>query len=50
MSVQAPGYHNRTVRLEDIYSQNEVFMIEKGGHDGRDRFVVDDRTGNFPPE
>lgn len=51
VSVSAPGYNNRTVRIESIYEQNEVFLLEKGvSPTVENRFVVNDNTGNFPAE
>ncbi len=51
VSVKAPGYHNRSVRLDDIYAQSEIFLIEKGSATTvENRFIVNDRTGEFPPE
>ncbi|MDR9431758.1 MAG: hypothetical protein RI568_13810 [Natronomonas sp.] len=51
VSVTAPGYHTRTVRLEDIYTQNDIYLIEKNAETTvENRFVVNDRTGDFPPE
>jgi len=51
VQIQAPGYHNRTVILEDIYTQSDVFLINKTNTSTiENRFVVSDRTGNFPPD
>lgn len=50
VSVQAPGYHNRTVRLGNIYVQSDVFLVSKDKTTVENRFLVSDRTGNFPNE
>lgn len=50
VSVSAPGYHNRTVILSDIYAQSNVFLLNKSVTSIENRFTVNDRTGVFPPE
>lgn len=50
VSIHAPGYNNRTVILEDIFTQNNVFLINKNETTVENRFVVADRSGNFQPE
>lgn len=50
VQVQAAGYHNRTIRIADIYSQSQVFMIQKTEPTVENRFVLADRTGNFPAD
>lgn len=50
VTVQAPGYHNRTVLLEDLSQQETVFMPARTVSTVENRFVVSDRTGDFPPE
>jgi hypothetical protein len=49
ITLEAPGYHNRTVLLDDIYSQRNVFMLNKNGTAVQTTFTTDDRTGDFNP-
>jgi len=50
VQLRAPGYHNRTVILEDLSQQETAFMLAKTEPTVENRFVVSDRTGDFPPE
>jgi len=50
VSVSAPGYNNRTVRIESIFEQSNIFLLEKSATTVENRFIVNDRTGSFPPE
>jgi len=50
VQVRAPGYHNRTVVLDDLSQQETVFLANRSLTTVENQFVVSDRTGNFPPE
>lgn len=50
VSADAPGYHNRTIIVDDIYSQQSVFLLNDSEPSIENQFVVEDRTGNFPTE
>lgn len=50
VQVQASGYYNRTVILDDIGKQETVFLLDRAEQTVENRFVVADRTGDFPPE
>jgi hypothetical protein len=50
VTVMAPGYHNRTVIINDLAQQETAFLIDKNESTLENRFVVNDRTGNYPPE
>jgi len=49
--IAASGYHNRTVLLDSLYEQENIFLINKSEAETvENRFIVNDRTGQFPPE
>lgn len=52
LNIRAPGYHNRTVLVTDIFTQNSTFLINKTKTPDtvENRFTVDDGTGNFPDD
>jgi len=50
VQLRAPGYYNRTLLLEDLSQQETAFMMSKTVPAVENRFVVSDRTGDFPPE
>lgn len=47
--VNTPGYHNDTVLIDDIGSQNQVFVLDKNGSSVENTFTITDRTGQFSP-
>lgn len=42
-------WENRSVQLESIYAQQNVFLINESALTVDNRFLVQDRTGNFDP-
>jgi len=49
--ASASQYHNRTIILNSLYDQDQIFLINKSeATTVENRFVVNDRTGKFPPE
>jgi hypothetical protein len=50
VQVKAPGYYNRTVLINDLSQQETVFLLHKNRSAVQNRFLVDDRTGEFPPK
>lgn len=50
VQLAAAGYHNRTVLIDDLAQQKSAFLISRSRSTLENRFVVNDRTGNFPPE
>lgn len=50
VSVQTGGYHNRTVIIDDLSQQQNVFMINKNETTVENRFTIEDRTGDFPSD
>lgn len=50
VSIEADGYYNRTATINDLFSQSSVFLLNKSVPSVQNRFTVNDRTGNFPPD
>jgi hypothetical protein len=51
ITVEASGYHTRTVLLDGIYDQQNIFLLNKSdGPSVETTFTTDDRTGDFNPE
>lgn len=48
--LSVPNYHNRTVLLDSLYDQKNAFLINKSQEAVENRFLLLDRTGNFPTE
>lgn len=48
VSVEASGYHNRTVLVESIYDQDTIYMLQTSTTSHEVTFSVSDNTGNFP--
>lgn len=47
VSVQAPGYHNRTTIIDGIFDQQTVFLVNRNRTTNEVTFKVDDQTGDF---
>lgn len=50
VTISAPGYHNRTVLLDDIFTQSTVFLLNETGQDNDITFTIEDPTGEFTDE
>lgn len=48
-AVKAPGYHNRTVVIEDLSQQETIFLLDKTATTVSNTFTIQDESGNFPP-
>lgn len=48
--ANADGYHNRTIILDSLYSQQSVFLLNKSEPSVESTFIIEDRTGNYPTE
>lgn len=46
-SVKCDGYNNRTILIDDIFTQNNAFLLHESRDESLITFQVDDRTGQF---
>lgn len=47
VTVETPGYYNRTVLIDDIFTQSNVFLLNKDHSASRITFTIEDTTGAF---
>jgi hypothetical protein len=50
LTVNADGYHRRTLIIESLYEQSDAYLLSKNKSSVYNSFVVDDLTGDFSGE
>lgn len=50
VTVDPEGYHGRNLILQSVYDQASVYVLNKTVTSVESRFVLDDTTGQFPPD
>lgn len=47
--AKASSYYNRRIYVESLYKQSDVFLLNDSKKAVYNDFVLDDKSGNFPP-
>lgn len=47
IQAKADGYFERTIVIDSIYEQEQIFLLNKSVSSAEVRFVIDDKTGAF---
>lgn len=47
--VNATGYHQRAILVESIFEQSSVFVLNTSRASIENTFIIEDRSGSFPP-
>lgn len=47
--VNATGYHQRAILVQDIFEQSSVFVLNESEPSVENTFIIEDRSGAFPP-
>lgn len=48
--ASADGYNDRTVHIDDVTVQNNIYLLENNASTVEVRFVLEDETGTFGPD